>query len=83
MVPIKRIELRKHFFLQFKICVIFTCISWLVMMLFPQIFAGMFTSDASPVSYTSWALRIYMAGIFALDSSQLPAGIYGTWTGKG
>ena len=36
------------------------------MMLFPQIFAGMFTADASLVSYTSWALRIYMAGIFAL-----------------
>jgi putative MATE family efflux protein len=49
-----------------KACVIFTCISWLVMMLFPQIFAGMFTADASLVSYTSWALRIYMAGIFAL-----------------
>ena len=62
----KKDRVKKAFFLQFKICVIFTCISWLVMMLFPQIFAGMFTSDASLVSYTSWALRIYMAGIFAL-----------------
>ena len=62
----KKDRVKKAFFLQFKICVIFTCISWLVMMLFPQIFAGMFTSDASLVSYTPWALRIYMAGIFAL-----------------
>ncbi len=35
-------------------------------MLFPQIFAGMFTSDAELVKYTAWALRIYMAGIFSI-----------------
>ena len=35
-------------------------------MLFPQFFAGIFTADTSLVEYASWALRIYMAGIFAI-----------------
>ena len=34
-------------------------------MLFPQMFAGIFTSDVALVNYASFALRIYMAGIFA------------------
>ena len=62
----KKERVKKAFFTQFKACVIFTCICWGVMLLFPQIFAGMFTSDAELARYTSWALRIYMAGIFAL-----------------
>ena len=35
-------------------------------MLFPQVFAGIFTEDSKLVEYASWALRIYMAGIFSL-----------------
>ena len=54
------------FFTQFKVCVIFTCISWAIMMLAPQLFAGIFTSDKVLANYTAWALRIYMAGIFAM-----------------
>ena len=60
----KKDRVKKAFFLQFKICVIFTCISWAIMMLTPQLFAGIFTSDKVLVNYTAWALRIYMAGIF-------------------
>ena len=59
-------RVKKAFFIQLKVCVIFTCISWLIMMLVPQIFAGMFTADEELVKYTAWALRIYMAGIFAM-----------------
>ena len=44
-------RVKKAFFTQFKACVIFTCI---------------FTSDKVLVNYTAWALRIYMAGIFAM-----------------
>lgn len=62
----KNDRVKKAFFTQFKVCIIFTCVCWIIMMLFPQIFAGMFTSDAELVKYTAWALRIYMAGIFAL-----------------
>ena len=59
-------RVKKAFFTQFKACVIFTCVSWVIMMLVPQIFAGMFTSNKELVNYTAWALRIYMAGIFAM-----------------
>ena len=32
-----------------------------------QVFTGIFTPDAEPVSYTARTMRIYMAGIFAFD----------------
>lgn len=62
----KNDRVKKAFFTQFKVCIIFTCVCWIIMMLFPQIFEGMFTSDAELVKYTAWALRIYMAGIFSI-----------------
>lgn len=62
----KNDRVKKAFFTQFKVCIIFTCVCWGIMMLFPQIFAGMFTSDAELMKYTAWALRIYMAGIFSI-----------------
>ena len=36
-------------------------------MLIPNVLAGIFTTDASFVQYGAWALRIYMAGIFAFS----------------
>ena len=36
------------------------------MMLAPGAVAGIFTSDSALISYTTWAMRIYMAGIFAM-----------------
>ncbi len=59
-------SVKKAFFTQFKVCAIFTSISWLIMMTVPQIFAGMFTSNPELSEYTTWALRIYMAGIFSI-----------------
>lgn len=59
-------RVRKAFFTEFKVCVIFTCIFWVVVLLFPQIFAGMFTTNPELSEYTTWAMRIYMAGIFVL-----------------
>ena len=38
----------------------------LAMMLVPGAVAGIFTSDSALISYTTWAMRIYMAGIFAM-----------------
>ena len=35
-------------------------------MIFPKAFATIFTSDKELVTYSAWALRIYMAGIFSL-----------------
>ena len=59
-------RVRKAFFTQFKVCVTYTFLFWMISMLFPQVFAGIFTKDTALVSYASWALRIYMAGIFSL-----------------
>lgn len=59
-------RVKKAFFTQFKVCVCYTVIFWMISMLFPQFFAGIFTEDTRLVEYASWALRIYMAGIFSL-----------------
>ena len=59
-------RVKKAFFTQFKVCVAYTCVFWAILMIAPQIFAGIFTGDAALVEYTTWAMRIYMAGIFAL-----------------
>ena len=44
-----------------KCCVAYSSVLWLAVMLFPQLFAGMFTPDPVLIEYTVWALRIYMA----------------------
>jgi len=36
------------------------------LMLVPRIFVSIFNSDPALVEYTSWAMRIYMAGIFSV-----------------
>lgn len=59
-------RVKKAFFLQFRICIIFTLICWAAVLLLPQIFTGLFTSDSALIEYTTWAIRIYMAGIFSL-----------------
>lgn len=58
-------RVRKAFSTQFKVCVAYSTLFWLLSICLPQVFAGIFTSDSALVEYTSWALRIYMAGIFA------------------
>ena len=59
-------RMKKTFFTQFIVCVTFTTISWIVMLLAPQFFAGIFTDSTELAKYTSWALRIYMSGIIAV-----------------
>lgn len=59
-------RVKKAFFTQFCTCVIYTTAFWLVVMIFPKAFATIFTSDKELVTYSAWALRIYMAGIFSL-----------------
>ena len=58
-------RVKEAFFTQFKVCVRFSVACWIIILLVPQIFAGMFSGNAELVQYTSWALRIYMAGIFS------------------
>lgn len=59
-------RVKKAFFTQFKACILFTVVCWSAVMLIPQAFAGIFTDDSALAEYTTWALRIYMAGIFSL-----------------
>ena len=59
-------RVKKAFFTQFTVCTVFTGCFWLIMLLFPRLFAGIFSNDTDLITYTAWALRIYMAGIFSL-----------------
>jgi len=61
-----RDRVKKAFFTQFTACTIFTGCFWLIMLLFPKGFAGIFSNNTELITYTAWALRIYMAGIFSL-----------------
>ena len=58
-------RVKEAFRFQLALCVGYITIYWAVMMLVPGAVAGIFTSSAELISYTAWALRIYMAGIFA------------------
>lgn len=61
----KKERVKQAFACQFCVCVSYTALMWLLMMVIPKVFAGIFSNDASLVDYTVWAMRIYMAGIFA------------------
>ena len=59
-------RVKKAFFMQFGVCVGYAAIFWGLCMLMPNVFAGIFTTDAALAEYASWAIRIYMAGIFSV-----------------
>ena len=44
----------------------YTTVFWLLLMLLPNTFAGIFTSDMALVDYTAWALRIFLACGFSV-----------------
>ena len=62
----KKSRVKEAFRFQLTLCGAYTCLFWLAMMLAPGAVAGIFTSDSALISYTTWAMRIYMAGIFAM-----------------
>jgi len=59
-------RVREAFFCQFGVCVSYTTVFWLLLMLLPNGFAGIFTSDQALVDYTAWALRIFLACGFSV-----------------
>ena len=59
-------RVKEAFFCQFFVCVAYTTIFWLLLMLMPNVFAGIFTSDAALVDYTAWALKIFLAMGFSV-----------------
>ena len=36
------------------------------MLLFPHVFSGIFTSDTALVTYTTWAMRLFLCGAFSI-----------------
>ena len=63
----KKLErVKEAFFCQFLVCVGYTTVFWLLVMAFPKVFAGIFTSDGALVDYTAWAIRIFLAGTFSV-----------------
>lgn len=62
----KKERVKEAFRFQLTLCFGYTALFWLLMMLAPGAVAGIFTSDAALIEYTTWAMRIYMAGIFSL-----------------
>ena len=57
-------RVRQTFRLLIKTGLSYSLILWAIIMAFPQIFAGMFTSDPQLLAFTRTALRIYMAVVF-------------------
>ena len=57
------------FWLLLKCSMFYSVLFWAVVMLFPQMFVGMFTSDAVLPAFTRDALKIYMAvvGLFGIQ----------------
>ena len=59
-------RVKEAFFCQFFVCVGYSGLFWALLMVVPQVFAGIFTSDAALVSYATWAMRIYFACAFSI-----------------
>ena len=59
-------RVRKTFRLTLLVCGTYAILFWAVLMAAPASFAAIFSNNPDLVNYTGWAMRIYMAGIFAL-----------------
>lgn len=59
-------RVKKVFMLLITVSLTYSMTLWIFVMLFPKLFAMIFTPDAELIVFTGWALRIYMAaaGIF-------------------
>lgn len=60
----KRDRVKKAYFLLLRASLLYSCLLWALVELFPQAFAALFTNDAELVAYTAAALRIYVAALF-------------------
>lgn len=58
------VRVKSTYFLLLKSSLAYSIILWLLVMVFPQGFASMFTSDPALLEFTKKALRIYMACMF-------------------
>ena len=56
-------RVKQTYKLLLKVCLIYSVTIWAAVMLFPSVFASMFSPDAELVAFASKALRIYFAGM--------------------
>ncbi len=59
-------RVKEAFMTQFIICVSYASLFFLMLMIFPRLFAGIFTNVEGLVDYTAWAIRIFFAGVFSV-----------------
>ena len=59
-------RVKKTFRMELLICVSYATAFWAMLMICPTVFASIFNNNPDLVGYTGWAIRIYMAGIFAM-----------------
>ena len=59
-------RVRESFLTQFAICLSYAVIFFAMLMIMPKAFAGIFTDVTELVDYTSWAIRIFFAGVFSV-----------------
>lgn len=64
-------RVKKTFRLLITVCLSYSMILWILAMLFPQMFAMIFTPDTELIAFAGWALRIYLAamGIFGAQTA--------------
>lgn len=61
----KNIErVKRTFKLLLTSCLIYTFVMWASLMIFPEIFVGIFNNKKELVEITSWSMRIFFGGIF-------------------
>ena len=53
------------------VCLTYAVLFWSAIMIVPEFFAGVFTRDAALAEYTAWAMRIYLAGVFAFGAQSV------------
>ncbi len=59
-------RMKEAFLTQFIVCISYAGIFCLMLMIFPRVFAGIFTSETALVDYAAWAIRIFFAGVFSV-----------------
>ncbi len=59
-------RVKRAFRLLLTCCITLSVVGWLLVELFPVWCVRLFSSDGTLMTYTAWAVRIYLAGLFIL-----------------
>ena len=59
-------RVKEAFYTLLTVSVTYVTLFWLLVLISPSTFAAIFTPEQDLIAYTSWTMRVYMAGIFAM-----------------